>query len=114
MSGGVSQLDLVGGFDLFPHGISILILLSVLFVFFALKQLTGSYSIFQVMKDYKDKKRQDERYTSLFNTRDNLLYHIGASRSRGESVEQMVNELRSVDAAITLMEEKMAQTKQNI
>lgn len=109
MSGAVSELDLVGGFG--RHVPVLFLLISTgLFCCFALKQLTGRYSILQVLQDYKDRKRLDERYTSLFDTRDSLCYHIGAARSRGESVGRMADELRSVDEAITLMEMKQKQT----
>ena len=82
------------------------------FYFFALKQLFGSYDIFHILRDYKARSRLQQRYASLFETRENICYHLAASRCRGESAESlshMISELKSIDKAITEMEAQMKQ-----
>lgn len=75
--------------------------------FFSLKQLFGSYSIFEVIDEYKRKKALDDQYNRLFQTRENLCFHVGWARSRGESsaeIKRMVEELKAVDRAIDEIE----------
>jgi hypothetical protein len=97
------ELEL-GGFDLDATtllGVAVVVLVVGLLV--SLKQLFGSYNIFRVIEEYKEKKKIDESYSRLFQTRENLCFHIGWARSRGESpseIRRMVEELKAVDRAI--------------
>ena len=77
--------------------------------FFSLKNLFGSYNIFHIMDEFKKHKKTDERYSRLFETRENLCHHIGWARSRGENVAEirkMIAELKAVELAIDEMEKK--------
>lgn len=107
----VSVADLGLDFEYSTQNIAIIAVSSFVFIwFFSLKQLFGSYSIFHIMDQYKKHKIHQDKYNRLFETRDNLCYHIGWARSRGESssdMKEMIAELRSVEKSIDEMEEKI-------
>lgn len=77
--------------------------------FFSLKQLFGSYSIFRIFEEYKERKLIDAKYNRLFETRDNLCHHISWARSRGEKREEVIRlvvDLKACEAAIDELELK--------
>lgn len=48
--------------------------------FFAVRLMFGTFSIPEAVTIYKKVKELEEKYTNLFNQRDNTMYHIGSAR----------------------------------
>ena len=114
----VDEADL--GLDFFYNTNNIVVIAILVFAalwFISLKQLFGSYSIFTIFEQYKERKKTNDRYNRLFETRENLCYHIGWARSRGESaveIRQMVTELSNIEKSIDEMESKFSLNEKNI
>jgi hypothetical protein len=84
----------------FTHGFSILAgSLLVLFYFSTLKLCFGTYNVITAVSNFKENKKIRERYLRLFATREQLMYHISWSKSRGEGQEarKMMESLDKVD-----------------
>lgn len=67
--------------------------------FLLLKRNFNTWSVFTAYSTVKSNSAIRERYLQLFTTRDNLLYHIGSSRSHGENelAKKLMRELDLVD-----------------
>jgi len=81
---------------------------AALFIF-SIKQLYGTYNPVKVFREYSMHKKNADRYNRLFETRENICYHIGWARSRGSATDEirtLVNDLKAVDAEIDEMETK--------
>ena len=82
---------------LYQIGVPLSIIMTI--TLFSMKQIFGSYSIIQIMNDYKKKKEISEIYHKKFELRDTLLYHIAWARSRGDHDEAntMIQQLAQLD-----------------
>ena len=82
---------------LYQIGVPLSIILTI--TLFSMKQIFGSYSIIQIINDYKKKEEISEIYHKKFELRDTLLYHIAWARSRGDHDEAntMIQQLAQLD-----------------
>lgn len=83
-----------------PHKLMLCIaIISVFLYLFVMKTLFDSYSLPYVISSYKKNKKVNEKYHSLFSTRENLLFHISWSKSRGdfEEAKSMTKDLIKLD-----------------
>jgi len=87
-------------------GATVTFALTVLFCVYFVSSRVLSGAKF-VVKDYKRKKQLEDRYKSLFASRDNLLYHISRAKAKGEMdvVTQMIDDLENLDKRIDALEE---------
>lgn len=80
---------------------SIISILSVLVLVYlvVLKGIFGSFSLQYVMKEYNERQDVTNRYYDLFTARNNLMYHIGWSKARGEIEERrsLIKDLIKLD-----------------
>jgi len=68
----------------------------------ALKAIFGTFSVFQIIADFKLKKKISTKYNELFTAREGLQFHISWAKSRGDNEEarQMIRDLIAVDKVI--------------
>lgn len=73
--------------------------LFVLFYMSSMKMCFGTYFLRTAVSNYKSNKVIRKRYYELFASRDNLLYHIAWSKTRGELEEakNLMLQLEKVD-----------------
>jgi hypothetical protein len=90
-------------FNAFIFAISI----AAIAFFASLKLLYGTFSLSKVRMTRATQTKQNDRYTKLFSTRDQLLYHISWAKSRGEHDEArgMTKELERIDEEIDQLED---------
>lgn len=76
--------------------------LFVAFYLSAMKMCFGTYYLRSAFTNYKANKVIRKRYYELFASRDNLLYHISWSKTRGELEEakNLMKQLENVDKVI--------------
>ena len=81
------------------------VVLIVLF-FASLKLLFGSFNIWTVVSEHKRKSEYTRVYLSMFDQRNELLYHIGRCAAREDHAEKriLLNELEALDARIDKLE----------
>ncbi|KAJ1433853.1 hypothetical protein B484DRAFT_417666 [Ochromonadaceae sp. CCMP2298] len=100
--------SLSDSYDLYyTHTFSIIAgTLLVVFYFSTLKLCFGTYNVVRAVSNFKQNKLTRERYLRLFTTRDQLMYHISWSKSRGEGQEakRMMESLDKVDQQIDEIE----------
>lgn len=77
--------------------------LFVLFYMSSMKMCFGTYFLRTAVSNYKSNKVIRKRYYELFASRDNLLYHIAWSKTRGELEEakNLMLQLEKVDKVKT-------------
>lgn len=81
--------------------------IALLFLYFStLKVLFDSYDIFFILSDYKQKHKDNKRYLKLFQTRNDLMYHISKYKSEGQYSEakRLEFELITLDQTIDELE----------
>jgi hypothetical protein len=86
---------------------TIVIILLIAYAILALlgKILFGKFSIAENIHDYNMKISMSEKYHKMFETRDNLLYHISKAKSTATNYDTrelsiLVNELQNLDKVI--------------
>ena len=81
------------------YTIVLALIVLLLILLSSLKIVFGTYSLSSAINQYKTKKRLSETYHKLFQTRDNLLYHISYAKSHDEHAEakRMIQELIQLD-----------------
>ena len=96
---GVSEQDLALDYPGNYNFVCLAVSIGIMIYFVSLKMLFGSFSIFRVLKDYKQRRLVDQRYLQLFKTRDDLCYHISWARARGDfdEAKNMVKDLLNVE-----------------
>lgn len=67
-----------------------------------LKYCFGTFRLRTAVKDYKENSKIRNDYLAMFTTRDNLLYHISWSKSRGdfEQAKSLLAELAKLDEVL--------------
>lgn len=74
----------------------------VILYFAVLKYCFGTFRLRTAVKDYKENSKFKSDYLAMFTTRDNLLYHISWSKSRGdfEQAKLLTAELAKLDEVL--------------
>ena len=97
----VSPVDAGLSFLLTKHGFYGAIAVSVLLAvyLYLLKSCFGTYSLSKASAQYKKNEDVKKQYVNLFSSRDNLMYHIGWAKSRGEleDAKKLMRQLTEVD-----------------
>jgi hypothetical protein len=90
-----------------PQLLTCVVLLVVLFFYF-IKRNFNTWSIFTAYSAVRENDAVRKRYMQLFESRENLLFHIGSAKSHGETdlARRLLRELDTVDKEIDSMEEK--------
>lgn len=93
-----------GSINMTPIIISLVSLFILIFA--SLKAFFGTYSILQIIDDFKVKKKISSRYNELFSAREGLQFHISWAKSRGDHDEakSMIRDLIQVDKEIDALE----------
>mmetsp|Transcript_3795 Transcript_3795/g.5893 ORF Transcript_3795/g.5893 Transcript_3795/m.5893 type:complete len:115 (-) Transcript_3795:220-564(-) len=75
----------------------------------------GTYSLFEAYAKFKKIRSLEKRYDTLFSQRDNLVYHIGWSKSRGETelTRKMMKELDILDEDLDALETELKYLRTN-
>lgn len=81
------------------------VVLFVAFYMSAMKMCFGTYYLRSAFSNYKANKVIRKRYYELFASRDNLLYHISWSKTRGELEEakNLMKQLENVDKVFGIL-----------
>jgi len=104
--GGVWSLLALGG-ELSFYQLAIVAIVALVILFFAsLKLLFGSFNIWTILSEHKRKSAYTKAYLSLFDQRNDLLYHIGRCAAREDHSEKkiLLNELEALDGRIDKLE----------
>lgn len=101
----VSPVDAGLSFLLTTHGFYGTIALSgiIALYLFVLNYCFGTFSLRKATEQYKRNVDIKKQYTDLFSTRDNIMFHIGWTKSRGEmeDAKRLMRQLRDVDQVRT-------------
>lgn len=91
------QVDLA--MFILPYMVHISVTVFFLLFFISIKFLFGSYSILHILREYKINKKKRKNYFDLFKVRENIAYHVGWAKSRGEYKEakRLLNQLEEID-----------------
>lgn len=98
----ISSSDLNESFIFRHQSLYLVVGISCIIVFSLLGWLKITFGTFffgEASKKWKQDMEVRRRYEELFNTRNNLMYHISWSKSRGErdQAKQLMKELDKVD-----------------
>lgn len=97
----MSPVDSGLSFLLTTHGFYGTIGLSALIALYlyTLKYCFGTFSLRKASVQYKKNEEIKKNYANLFTTRDNIMYHIAWTKSRGEPEEakRLMRQLQEVD-----------------
>jgi hypothetical protein len=87
-----------------PQWIMGAVLLCALF-FVALKRIFNTWSVFVAYRNLRENDKTRKEYMRLFETRENLLFHIGSAKAHGEFdlARKLLKELDVVDKVWTVV-----------
>lgn len=97
----VSSVDLGLSFFLTTHGFygSIIFGCIIALYLYTLQACYGTFSLRTASMLYKKDQATKKHYSNLFASRDNILYHIAWSKSRGEmeDAKRLMRQLHDID-----------------
>ena len=101
-----SLLSLAFGELSFHQLLAVAVVVLILLFFASLKLLFGSFNIWTVISEHNSKSAYTKAYLSLFDQRNELLYHIGRCDAREDHKEKniLLNELEALDTRIDKLE----------